>query len=218
MTDRIENNNLWKRWLKRICIFLLLFILIFTLLRVAHIVVKIGKTYKLKFSSKVSIFFDRDLNDNNVHEIVYMKNLEALAISGTSITNLDFLKEFDKLEYLHVACYADCPIRNIPSLKNIQKLSYVELINIEIENLAIFSELTNIEMLTVLPINTKIHDISGIKNLQKLRYLAITGLECEDHSVLFELPNLTYLKINNGVLTQEEMEILEGKGVKVVIA
>lgn len=74
-------------------------------------------------------------------------------------------------------------------------------------------------MLTVLPLdNTKIHDISGIKNLQKLRYLAITGLECEDHSVLFELPNLTYLKINNGILTQEEIKILEDKGVKVVIA
>lgn len=75
MIDRIENNNLWKRWLKRICIFLLLFILVFILLRSTHIVVKIGKNYKLKFSNEVSIFFDRDINDDNVHEIVHMKNI-----------------------------------------------------------------------------------------------------------------------------------------------
>ncbi len=213
MINKISRSN--YKYIKIICLFIILLVLIFALLRCTHIVVKIGKTYKWGSSSELLINSDHNLNNKTVNEIVYMKGLKSLSLSDTEVTKADFLTEYNDLEYLNIVCPADFPIKGLPSLHNSPNLEYVSLVNVEIESLDIFSELENIEMLTVAPINTKIYDITGIKNLQRLRYLSVTGLECEDTSILFEFPDLTYLKINEGVLTESEIKALEEKGVEV---
>lgn len=216
--EKADKKGKIQKYIRIFCISLICLVLLFTMLRLTKKVIRIGNTYSFSFSDDLSIWENNNVNDDTIEEIVYFENLQALSIYDTNITNLDFLLKLDKLEYLSVTCSAECPVTNIPSLKYNKNLAYVFLFNVEIENLDIFAELENVEMLTILPVNTaEIYDISGIKNLHKLRYLVLDGIKCQNPSAILEMADLEYLRINHGVLTKEEIETLENKGVKVDI-
>lgn len=218
MVERVTKKRKVQKYIRIFCISFMCLVLILTMLRLTKKVIRIGNAYSFSFSNELLINENHNVHDDNVDEIVYFENLQSLSISNTNITKMDFLMKLDELEFLNVVCSAECPVINIPSLKYNKNLEYVSLINVEIENLDIFAELEKIEMLTIAPINTEIYDISGIKNLHKLRYLSLNRVKCQNLSIIFEMSDLEYLKINNGVLTQEEIEALEKKGVEVRIS
>lgn len=218
MIKRVPKKGKVQKNTRIFCVAFMCLVLILTMLRLTKIIVKIGNSYSFSFFDELFINENHNANDDNVNEIVYFENLQSLSISNTTITKMDFLMKLNELEFLNVVCSAEYPITNIPSLKHNKNLEYVSLINVEIEDLNIFTELENIEMLTIAPINTEIYDISGIKNLHKLRYLSLDGVKCQNLSIIFEMSDLEYLKINNGVLTKEEIETLENKGVEVRIS
>lgn len=204
-----------KQLLIRIAVIFLIIAFLLAVFRCSHIIVKIGDKYHFVFSQELKLNDEDNANNSNVNEIIYMKQLKTLVISGTKITNVEFISEFNQLEVLIVACELEYAVDNVDSLKNCKKLSYVWLVNVYMENLDMFSELTNITSLEIFPAYSKITDISGLKNLDKLNFLRIFSTDCNDYSVLFELPNLNYLEIDKGELTEDEINRLEKKGVTV---
>lgn len=204
-----------KQLIIRIAVIFLIIVFLLAVFRCSHIIVKIGDKYHFVFSQELKLNDEDNANNSNVNEIIYMKRLKSLGIFDTKITNVNFLSEFDQLESISVSCRLEYAVEDVVSLKNCKKLSYVWLVNVYIENLDMFSELTNITSLVIFPAYSKITDISGLKNLDKLNFLRIFSTDCNDYSVLFELPNLNYLEIDKGELTEDEINRLEKKGVTV---
>ena len=109
---------------------------LFCLLRVTHVILRVGEHYTTCFDTKFSAMSNQYdigvevINDTNISEIVYMKNLRAFYSWQTDITNVDFISNFTKLETFSVTCdpaHPECMIRNIPSLGNSPDLDYVYL-------------------------------------------------------------------------------------------
>ncbi len=162
---------------------------------------------------------DRGVNDDNIGEIVYMKNLKSFSAIDTNLTNIDFITNFTKLESLCVVGQSNNPssiMNSITSLENAQNLEYVYLFCVNVEDLDFISDNQNLKYLTVISDNTEISDLSGLKNKEKLQILELESVVCEDYSVLLELTALEQLSITGTPLPEELKEQLSEKGVEVV--
>lgn len=194
-------------------------VIVFFALRLTHVILHIGRDYKFCFSTAYRDYGIENVNDDNISEIVYMKNLKHLSVMNTALTNIDFITNFTKLESLTV--YDDNPENpegfiktGVPSLKNSPNLVYIYLY-VSVEDLDFIKELPNLEYLTVCPLRTEITDISGLKNKDKLKSLTLYEVNCSDFSVLLDLPALEHLYLYGTVLPDDIKEELTKKGVKI---
>ena len=124
------------------------------------------------------------------------KNLESFTGLNTCISDLSMFKEMKKLKEFYVETIYEAKVLNT-QIVDISDIKY--LINLEIFEIC----------------GNGIDDISNIKYCTKLKEVALYGLTSTDGSALLELPNLESLRIDKGVLTQEQIKTLREKGVEV---
>jgi hypothetical protein len=196
-------------------------VLLFTLLRCCHVILCIGNSYKLCFSTTYRVDeLDgvHDINDENISEIRYMKNLKHFSAMYTNLNSIDFIKDFNKLESLSYCSDSNHPeykVSSIPKLDNFDNLVYVYLHDVGVDNLGFLSDCPNLEYLTVITYDTEITDISGLANKKKLKTIHFRNTNCSDYSVLLELPELEYLEINENELPTDIKNKLLHKNIKI---
>lgn len=202
-----------KRILGIICTAIVISFLLFVILRTTHVILRIGDKYAMCFQ-KNFVYGERDINNENIKEIVYAKKVTNFSSMNTSITNFDFISAFTNLESLTVAGdeYQGITIQHLPSLENSPQLNYANLY-IDVDNLDFLAESSNLEYLAIISSNTEIQDISGLQNKPKLRYLRLDSVHCSDYSVLLDMPSLKSLHIDESVLPDDVFIALEKKGV-----
>ncbi len=208
-----------KHLLLKVIVCLAIIILILFALRTFHIILHVGGHYTFSFSEEYVVGEDRGVNDDNIGEIVYMKNLKRFSAIDTNLTNIDFIANFTKLESLCIVGQSNNPksiMNSIPSLENAQNLEYVYLFCVNVGNLDFIADNQNLKYLTVISDNTEISDLSGLKNKDKLQILELESVVCEDYSVLLELTALEQLSVTGTPLPEEIKEHLSEKGVEVV--
>lgn len=197
-------------------------ILLLVILRATHIILYVGEKYTTRFSTAYrvdnsDVTMASNVNNDNIKEIVYMKNLKHFASLYTNISDFGFLSEFTKLETLTLegnSLHPGIVINHLPVLNKSPNLVYADL-HIDIDNLDFIAESSSLEYLTILPYDAEIHDISGLRNKPKLRYLRLVNIHCSDYSILFDLPSLEALQIDENELSNEMKKTLEDKGVKI---
>lgn len=211
--DTMATMDKKKRFLFIIAVALTILTLLFVILRTTHVILRIGDKYTMCFQKNI-VYGERDINNENVKELVYAKNVTNFSSMNTSITNFDFLSVFTHLESLTVAGdnYQGITINHLPSLENSPQLNYANLY-IDVENLDFLSESSNLEYLAIVSRNTEIQDIAGLQNKPKLRYLRLDSVHCSDYSVLLDMPSLKSLHIDEAVLPDDIFIALEEKGV-----
>lgn len=192
--------------------------LLFALLRSFHIILRVGDSYKLCFSTEYRVDGNWNVNDDTISEITFMKNLKHFAALYTRLTNIDFITYLTKLESLSVCGNPDDSesiIKSIPILENFSDLKYVYLYNVDVENLDFISNCTDLKSLTVKTYSKKITDISGLKNKQGLKFVDLRNVHCSDYSVLLELPSLEYLDIYDSEIPIDIKKELLNKNVEI---
>lgn len=198
-------------------------VLLLALLRCCHVILCVGDSYKLCFSTtyRVSGYLSdgmHDINDDNISEIRYMKNLKHFSAMYTNLTNIDFITNFKKLESLSYCLDSNQPqniVKSIPKLENCHDLMYIYLYGVGVEDLNFLSDCTNLKYLTVVTHDSEITDISGLKNKQILKIVQLRNVNCSDYSVLLELPSLEYLDLYNSEIPIEIKNELLNKNVKI---
>lgn len=194
-------------------------ILILFALRTFHIILHVGGHYTFCFSEEYVVGEDRGVTDDNIGEIVYMKNLKRFSAIDTNLTNIDFITNFNELESLCIVGQSNNPksiMNSIPSLRNAQNLEYVYLFCVNVEDLDFVSNNPSLKYLTVISEHAVISDLSGLKNKEKLQILELENVVCEDYSILLELTALEQLSIMGTPLPEEIKQHLSEKGVEVV--
>lgn len=195
--------------------------LLFSALRYFHIVLRVGDSYKLCFSREYRIDGNWNVNDDNISEITFMKRLKHFSALDTSLTNIDFITELNKLESLSVSGNSVHPegvIQRIPSLKNLPELEYIYLFDVDVDNLDFISDISKLKYLTVITYSTQITDISGLKDKQDLKIVQLQNVNCSDYSVLLDLPSLEKLYIYGNKIPDEIENELIKKNVKIIYA
>ncbi len=122
------------------------------------------------------------INDKNSSQLGYFKNLTYLGISGTNISDLEFL-------------------RNSPS-----KISGLDIRGTKVDDLTALSKLSKLKVLQI--DGAKISSLKGIENLKNLEYFSTNHTDISDLSTLKDLENLITLKLENTKVT--DIEALSG--------
>ncbi|MBQ8123035.1 MAG: hypothetical protein IJ170_06950 [Ruminococcus sp.] len=193
-------------------------VLLLALLRCFHIIVRVGGSYKLCFSTEYRVDGDMEVNDDSISEINYLRNLKHFSAFYTGLTNIDFASDLTKLESLSVMGDPDVPesiIKSMPSLEKLSDLDYLYLYYVDVQNLDFLSNCTGLENITVVTHGTEITDLSGLDNKPKLKYVYLDNVDCTDYSVLLRLPALEYLVIDGSKLPDEVKNELLNKNVKI---
>ena len=145
---------------------------------------------------------DYDINKDGELSIEEMKKIDNLGyLAGKGITDLTGLEYAINVEYIDLSNFeieegAELNnITDISPLKNLTKLTFLQLNGNGIEDISALSDLTNLENL-YLPHN-KIKDIKPLEKLVNLRNLSLAYNEIENISSLKELTKLEYLSLCN---------------------
>ena len=196
---------------------------LFCLLRVTHVILRVGEHYTTCFNTKFSVMSNQYdigfevINDTNISEIVYMKNLRVFNSLQTDITNVDFISNFTKLETFSLTCdpaHPECMIRNIPSLGNSPDLDYVFLYS-AIKDLDFLADSEHLKYLTVVAYESGLTDISGLKNKPDLKTIYLQNVKCSDFSVLLDLPSLKGVILEGTLLPDDIKNGLAKNGVSI---
>lgn len=210
----------------------------------------------VKISGRTYFVFTRELNlfmspttksmKNDMRNLKRLRWLKKLYMNFTHVTDINFLNNMNYMEVIIIRTLPDYIIEDWSPLTNCKKLEVFGGYNLNMTDLSVFKELTNLkelyietfgglrlanENLTLTDISDVQHlvnlekfgivgkeitNISALRHCSKLISLELFGTIAKDYSVLFELPNLEFLMIDKGVLTESEIKALEEKGVTVI--
>lgn len=123
-------------------------------------------------------------------------NIYNLGLSQNKITDLSFLKGFDKLLYLTLSTNKITDLAGIENVKNIKRLG---LNSNEVNDLSLLVNFNNLEYLDLT--YNKVTNITPISNLPKLNYLSLYENGISDISPLANLKTLKSLYLNNNNIT-----------------
>ncbi len=130
-----------------------------------------------------------DLPISDISALSNLKNLETLYASGVGIginfNNIKPLKNLTKLTHLDLAG------RGITSIEPLENLTELVLLGISYNELKEISSISKIKKLIRLYIRrNKVEDITGIRNLENLDFLDAADNQIKDISELQYLPNI----------------------------
>jgi hypothetical protein len=126
----------------------------------------------------------------------YAKNLTFLYLNvSDKITNLNFVKNMTKLNYVGVAInnYTDAYTLDISALSNLTELGSIQLSNCGISDISALKNLLNLRDVGLK--NNKITDISSLGGLLNLSYLSLDNNQITDITSLKKLSNLVRLEL-----------------------
>jgi hypothetical protein len=207
-----------KKITKYSLIIIISLLVIFTVLRMTHILLKIGNNYYLCTEKHLALYASDNVSNKDIEQIKYLKSLEIIHLENTDIKDLSFLSELLKLNMITVNNSYIKKIDNFPNLEKLKKIKYISLGNIEVYNCDIFENLYSLESLEIINTSPTLTNIDGLINLKDIGFLRlrVNLSECKDISAVMQLPNLRFLSLQKGVLTEEQIRILEEKGVDIV--
>ncbi len=130
-----------------------------------------------------------DLPISNINELSNLANLETLYASGVGVkvnfNSIEPLKNLKKLTFLDLAG------RGITDIKPLENLTNLLLLDVSYNNITEISTVSNMKKLIRLYIRkNNVTDISGIKNLGNLDFLDAVDNQIIDISELQYLPNI----------------------------
>ena len=124
----------------------------------------------------------------------------------SNFLNMKDLREFDLWSM-------DIDNSNMNIISKMTQLESLGLVNNKIEDYALLKNLINLKELQLRGSN--ISDLSIISNMECLEILAIDKTEVTDFSLVFSLSKLKDLYVDENALTEDEINLLENKGVNV---
>jgi hypothetical protein len=134
-------------------------------------------TYDYKESQK--------LNDADIKDIIYLKNLRTLSIVNNNITDISFVQNLEKLEELNIA---NNPVIELYVTANLKKIN---LQNTDINDISPLCDCRFIEDISIDYSN--IDDLNPIFELTELKRLFLYGTALPDE-YLPKISNLTNLR------------------------
>jgi hypothetical protein len=134
-------------------------------------------TYDYKESQK--------LNDDDIKDIIYLKNLRTLSIVNNNITDISFVQNLEKLEELNIA---NNPVIKLYVTNNLKKIN---LQNTDINDISPLSDCRFIEYISIN--YNDIDDLNPIFEQTRLKYLCLYGEALQDE-YLPKISNLTNLR------------------------
>ena len=136
-----------------------------------------------------------DGGHNNVTDITVLTKLtklKSISLNGKGLTDISALENLNALESLWIR---GSSVADLNSLKNH----------------------TNLKQLFILD-DKDLSDISALESCQSLEVVCLIGSNADNASVLMKLCNLKELRIDNGMLSAEQISILKRNGVNVYLA
>lgn len=128
---------------------------------------------------------------DDLSKISHLFDLEALYISGRTLSSVDGLENFQKLQYLDIE---DTKITSIPAERISPDLVSFHLVdNQNLSNINIIKNLPDLERLSL--VGDSFSDFSPLYGLNKLIYLDISDSNIKDLSFLEEFDTLKYVYI-----------------------
>ncbi len=162
-------------------------IFILSIFLITHKVIFINGNW---YNCNISTLELNDCTNDSIKNLRYFTSLRELTIHGNEpIVSIDFLTEMHNLEYLNLGNFN---VNSWNSLKNCKKIRTLYGFNVNITDLSIVSDLTELE--TLLIQYNKVTSISGIDKLSKLKSLTIFS-DISDLSLLENCTELLELDI-----------------------
>lgn len=152
----------------------------------------------------------------SIEGIQYAKNLKQLKLNENEISDISYLKDLEKLEYLEISRNRIVDLKPLEGLTN---LTFLKLYNNWIEDLTPIKGLTNLTGLDVhnnvrqkmvdgKRVNSNgISDISMLKDLTKLNFLDVSANNLKEVSIIKMFPDIKDMDLSGN-----HIETYEGLG------
>ncbi len=160
--------------------------------------VTIGSEKIKRNATSVSLSFDI-INNNDMHKLKELKNLESLYITGCFLDDEDvkIIGELTQLKELTLDDNTD--ITNVSPLKNLINLTHLDISNTKTTDISCLDKLVKLETLNIS--KTKASNLSVLSNFTKLDTLYIDSIDGLDVSTI-SLPSTVYtLYCSNNKIT-----------------
>ena len=203
-------------FLRILAVIAALLLIVFIILRCTHVILRIGKKYTTCFDSAINVY-GLDIDENDMKEFKYLKQIDLFRAYGTDIRNFDFLNNSDSLTIIQVYVKdteQEHTADGMPSLRKCQWLWSLGL-SVDVKNLDFIAENQHLKVVGIWPNNTNIEDISGLKNKPELTSLSLHNVDCSDMSPLLELENLQDLSVIGTIIPDDIMEKLTERKVRI---
>jgi Leucine-rich repeat (LRR) protein/predicted DNA-binding WGR domain protein len=125
---------------------------------------------------------------NAIEGIEHIKGLEVLDISGTDITDLQFLNDHTSLKVLN--CNKN--ITDLSPLRNCINLESLDLSSTKINSLADLSDLKNLKSIRC---SSQVSDLTPLKNCLDLESVSVKHSDFDDIEFLGQFKKLKYLVV-----------------------
>jgi len=154
-----------------------------------------------RVTSLHKIEVENELSLSDLTALKEIHTLQALSISGCSVTNLDPLRSMDYLEELALT---RMNIKNLAPISRLPRLRKLNVENTRIEELQGIQNLPALEELNIS--GTAIDEIDGLSVSKKLRVLECYATEIKRLKPLWELKNLELVKCYNTRVNDRRVE------------
>ncbi|MCM1060271.1 MAG: leucine-rich repeat domain-containing protein [Eubacterium sp.] len=155
--------------------------------------------YSTSSTSYIIVHLDNEITNEDIDKLNRLNNLTSLNlfIKNENFNDISQLKRLTLNNLTELIIEGrDCKINDINAISNFTNLTKFHiLINNQISDISILSDLTNLEELTI--IGGKISDISALENLNNLKCLDLNRNQIRDISVISKLMKLEELDLSN---------------------
>jgi hypothetical protein len=180
-----------------------------------------GKPYSI-FTKEIVLnsVTRNNFSDKDLTKIKRLINLNVINVLGGEVTNFDFLKQKSSLKSIAISLNINNKVNDFSSLLDCHNVGFFSSTNVYFPSLDMFKNMKSLTWLEIRYVDTakkdiRITDISALKNFTKLQHLDIEETKCSDYSVLLEIESLNSLFIDKSELTEEQIRILEERGVTI---
>ena len=153
------------------------------------------------------------VSENSFSRFINFPNLKQLMILSSDISSADCEKisQFDKLEDL-LFCETNVDFTGFKS----DTLSSIGFASGTFKNFEVLAECKSLKRMIIGPYHTNImEDISVFADFDYIEELDLSVYKIEDVSGFLEMDSLKTLKIDKGAISEDNVKLLEDKGVTV---
>jgi len=157
-------------------------------------------------------------SNEDVKALEHMRWVKKLEMTVTHITDMSFLNKMKHLKEMYYVAYTGFWVEDWTPLNNCKKLEFFCGMRLNMSDLSVFKELTNLKKLyiehersgapVVIDTKTKINDISDLQYLVNLENFYIQGENITDISSLAHCKKVKRLSLN-GVTATDGSVLLE---------
>lgn len=163
--------------------------------------------------TEVESMFLHHAPENSISKLKDFHNLKDLMILGSDISSADCEKisQFDKLEEL-IFSTTTVDFKGFKS----DTLSSIGFASGTFKNFEVLAECKSLKIMKIGPYHTNImEDISVFADFDYIEELDLSVYKIEDVSVFLEMDSLKNLHIDKGTISDDNVKLLEDKGVTV---